>query len=243
MDWLEAIKKLIPTEAAYRDLVQPAAKEVGSALGYSAKAARWLVAPIELLGAYHDRYEQYLIRVGKKVPLENFTQGHPQVCGPALDGLKYTDPNSLLTELFLNLLAAAIDKDRQHNAHPAFAEIIKQLSPDEARVLFELKKGPLVIGMHQQRAEDQPRDVVQDIKYIDIPRDELLYPQNAYMYVTHLIFLNLVDINFGHVPKEEEVREIEGEKVRMQRIRLSPMGKLFAEACVPTSFSFGRAGV
>ena len=41
-----------------------------------------------------------------------------------------------LTELYLNLLARAIDKERCDEAHPAFVTIIEQMSPDEAMVMY-----------------------------------------------------------------------------------------------------------
>ena len=37
--------------------------------------------------------------------------------------------------MYLNLLATAMDKDTVERAHPAFAEVIRQLTPDEARIL------------------------------------------------------------------------------------------------------------
>jgi hypothetical protein len=43
-----------------------------------------------------------------------------------------------LKELYLNLLATASDDRRTHQAHPAFAEIIKQLAPDETKLLNSL---------------------------------------------------------------------------------------------------------
>ena len=52
--------------------------------------------------------------------------------------LRFMEDENPLTELYLNLLARAIDKERCNEAHPAFIKIIEQMSPDEAMVLYVL---------------------------------------------------------------------------------------------------------
>ena len=42
--------------------------------------------------------------------------------------------------MFANLLAAAMDEATSPSAHPAFVEILKQLTPDEARILALLNR-------------------------------------------------------------------------------------------------------
>jgi len=41
--------------------------------------------------------------------------------------------------MYLNLLARAMDQRRVSEAHLAFVETIRQLSPDEALILYKLK--------------------------------------------------------------------------------------------------------
>jgi hypothetical protein len=51
-----------------------------------------------------------------------------------------------LKEMYLNLLATASDDRCADQAHPAFAEVIKQLAPEEAKLLsslFALKMAPV----------------------------------------------------------------------------------------------------
>lgn len=72
------------------------------------------------------------------IPAENLITPPASVAVPALQGLSYTFEESSLKELYLNLLATASDDRRSYQAHPAFAEIIKQLSPNETKLLNSL---------------------------------------------------------------------------------------------------------
>lgn len=136
MDKPEDIAKLLPLSEIYKDLAQPAVKQVGGALESTAKVARLLLAPIEYLAAQSDRWQRYLERIAKQVPEERRIEAHPQVAGPVLEGLRYVDEHNIIADLFVNLLARAIDHDRVSEAHPAFASIISQLSSDEAQIIF-----------------------------------------------------------------------------------------------------------
>ena len=106
----------------YRDLLQPVSREVGH----------------DLCTVYKNRLQRFRKRLLGKVPEDRRQKAHPQIAGPTLEGLKYVDEDGIIAEMFLNLLARAIDKERVGEAHPAFSEIIKHLSPDEAIFLFNL---------------------------------------------------------------------------------------------------------
>jgi hypothetical protein len=71
------------------------------------------------------------------VPEEHLFTPSPSVAIPAMYGLSYSVEEPNLKEMYLNLLATATDDRVKEKAHPAFADIIKQLSPPEARLLLE----------------------------------------------------------------------------------------------------------
>lgn len=62
----------------------------------------------------------------------------PSIAGPALQGLAFSHEETQLKELYLNLLASAMSGSSSKRVHPAFVEVIKQLSPDEAILLQRL---------------------------------------------------------------------------------------------------------
>lgn len=80
------------------------------------------------------------------VPEEEIVNPRPSVAGPTMMGLGFSLDEPELKAMYLNLLAAASVKRVQDQAHPSFAEIIKQLSASEAEALaITLKTGRLPI--------------------------------------------------------------------------------------------------
>lgn len=132
----DKLSKLIPIDKIYDDLAQPAVHEIGEMLHNTTKVARFLWAPIDYLAKQQDRFQNYLKRISEKVEEDNLIETSPRIVGEVFEALKYSEQQSILTELFLNLLARSIDKKTQDKCHPAFPNIIKQLSPDEAVILF-----------------------------------------------------------------------------------------------------------
>ncbi|MCM0612420.1 DUF4393 domain-containing protein [Marinobacter sediminum] len=233
MGWLEDVAKVLPVEKAYDDIASPAFKEIGEAARNTVKASRFLLAPIDYLAAQHERWLNFLKRVNEKVPEENLIPAHPQLAGPVFEGLKYQEQNSLLAELFLNLLARAIDKERANEAHPAFATIISQLSPDEAQIIFYLSKGERPLKQYSPFNLETKLFEKKEVRENHFPLEHLVFPQNYFLYLDHLNSLNLAGAwQHGH---QEPIYE-NGSQVGVNitsYARLTSFGQLFAEACMP----------
>jgi hypothetical protein len=65
----------------------------------------------------------------------------PMIAGPTIDAMKYCGSEPHLRDLFANLLATAMDARTAENVHPAFVEIIKQLSADQAKMIKLAARG------------------------------------------------------------------------------------------------------
>src|SRR5690606_5308033 len=85
----------VPIAEVYRDVAQPAAREVGEALENAAKVARFALAPVDYLAAQHLRWKRYLERVAEKVPEDRRVEAHPQLAGPVFAGLQYVEETSI----------------------------------------------------------------------------------------------------------------------------------------------------
>jgi hypothetical protein len=72
------------------------------------------------------------------IPEEHLITPPASVAVPALLGLSYTFEEPSLKDLYLNLLTTASDDRSAGQAHPAFADIIKQLSSSEAQLLNQM---------------------------------------------------------------------------------------------------------
>lgn len=71
----------------------------------------------------------------RNVPAENIVNPKANVAGPVLESLRYTGHEPSLSDLYANLLAASMDKATASGTHPAFVEIIRQFTPDEAKLV------------------------------------------------------------------------------------------------------------
>lgn len=62
----------------------------------------------------------------------------PHIAVPIIESLRYTGSHEELRELFANLLATSMNTSLAPAAHPAFVEVIRQLSTDEAKIINSL---------------------------------------------------------------------------------------------------------
>lgn len=69
---------------------------------------------------------------------ENIQPPRTSIVGPALEASKYYMDEGEIRQMFARLIATSMDKTRSHKAHHAFVEIIKMLSPLDAKNLYYL---------------------------------------------------------------------------------------------------------
>jgi len=121
---------------AYHDIVSPSAKIVGETL---ANVTRLLIRPIDdAVARATDRRRQIAESVAQRmkgVPRDRWIEPAVNVAGPALQAALFTANDTPLREMYARLLATAMDSQTADAAHPAYVEIIRQLTPDEARLV------------------------------------------------------------------------------------------------------------
>ena len=69
------------------------------------------------------------------IPSENIQEPKLNILGPALESSKYYIEDEDMRNMFAKLLASSMDKSKNDIAHNSFVEIIKQLSPLDAKNL------------------------------------------------------------------------------------------------------------
>jgi hypothetical protein len=153
-----------------------------------------------------------------------------------LDALRYVDDSGIIAEMYLNLLARAMDKQRVTEAHPAFPEIIRQLSRDEAMMLYKLKlkeyayiRWNRIVGAEDSYPYKKLGEIEEKIIENEFPVLELFFPANFALYVEHLAHLNLLVTRPVAYKKSPEATE--GDEVKIE-LRFTKFGRLFSEACV-----------
>lgn len=124
---------------AYDDIIHPAASEIGKTFELIPRAINAALAPLEtwILKKEYN-INQVKIELGKSlstVDPNKIVSPDSYVAVPALQAISYSMSNKELCSLYANLLAKSMVSDTKERVHPAFVEIIKQLSPNDALVL------------------------------------------------------------------------------------------------------------
>jgi hypothetical protein len=138
-DIIDSVKGVVEAVPIYDDMLQPAAKELSKGFLTVAKTINVVLSPLAgVVYGYdkiRDRFFPKIEERLKNVPPENIITPKISVAGPIMEALRYTGSEEALSDLYANLLATSMDKDTATKAHPAFTEIIKQLTPDEAKIV------------------------------------------------------------------------------------------------------------
>ena len=146
LDVINAVAGVAEAIPIYPDMVQPAAKELGKGLLTVAKTVNIALAPLAgVVWGFDKIKERFFPKVEERlrnVPSENIVTPNISVAGPIVEALRYAGSEDTLSDLYANLLAASMDKSTATTAHPAFTEIIKQLTPDEAKLLALFPSDP-----------------------------------------------------------------------------------------------------
>lgn len=129
----------------YDDLAHPAVSETGKILTRIPQAINAAFAPLDIWIAKRNfTVEETKALLAKKlenVEPEKIVSPEPYVAIPALQSISYSMNSDELREMYANLLAQSMNSDTKENVHPAFVEMIKQMSPLDSRVLFYLSEG------------------------------------------------------------------------------------------------------
>jgi Abortive infection alpha len=262
-DIVEVVGKVLDKVPIYPDLIQPAAQEIGKSLVTVAKGIKITLAPLRAVVWGFETIENYITEAVAK-RLKSIEESRLQtpdinVAGPALEALKFAGSNTELRELYANLLATSIDSKTSANAHPAFVEIIKQLSSDEAKLLTEIKKGNFGLLMVLSNHTYGMSEVVKHISWLKrFCETQCAYPDNYEVYLDNLCRLGLTEIRldfklvgsniYEPLKKFEEVQKwikisddkrAKGENHHISfkeySLHTTQMGHKFISACVDDS--------
>ncbi|QDU05414.1 hypothetical protein V6x_51510 [Gimesia chilikensis] len=214
----------------YEDGFADATEEAGKALTDLTKTFRLFTAPIQLLATAQDRLAAYCERVRSEVPEERQIEASPSVATPILLELRYMEVENPITEMYLNLLKCAVDRDRVGDAHPAFVKIIGQLSPDEAMILHHLKSNKIELVEYRKELRDP---LVHAVDGSDYPDPVLAKSPQLSMFLEHLEFLNLVLYKVGEPMILGDLPLIAGFRQFKASAVLTQFGRLFVSACEP----------
>lgn len=198
----------------YGDLAKPAALSVGRALQNLIELGALPLATFSdrrRLIAQHNL--EKLRKELEKVNPANISEVPPEIGMPVLEKLSFVS-DEVLSQLFVNLLAKAADREQSHLAHPSFANIISNLSPDEGLLLIQLadsRRVPFIDGTLIRNSGE----VGAPVDTLHLSPDflpTLTFPNNYRAYLSNLEGLGIIRIRrdvqlsnaSGYAPMEKE---------------------------------------
>lgn len=98
------------------------------------KSEQIQVEHLKNLGKFRNELTQEINHIAP----ENIQSPKTSIAGPALEASKYYMDEDEIRQMFARLIATSMDKTRNHQAHHAYVEIIKMLSPLDAKNLYYL---------------------------------------------------------------------------------------------------------
>lgn len=137
-----AVGELIKA-AGDSDEAKTAARNLGKTAVTITETVNNCLLPLAAVNFAVEKARQYFVNKfaddmaekTKDIPSENIIEPKPSIAGPALQGLAFSLDEDELKNLYLTLLASAMDDRSADNAHPAYVEVLKQLTPEEAQIL------------------------------------------------------------------------------------------------------------
>lgn len=126
-------------EKAYDDIAHPSAKSVGNTISLIPRTVGVLLGKWEKWVINGEESIRLTVNAVKEraaaIPEEKLTEPEPYVAVPAIQQLSYSYDSEELRTLYANLLVSSMNTDTKYKVHPSFVDIIKQLTPDEAKLL------------------------------------------------------------------------------------------------------------
>ena len=232
---LTGIGEVVNSEVAkeaYKDAASPAMKEFGALSEDTVKTFRLFTAPLQLLAAYQDRFAGFCDRVRNKVPDEFQQPAAANIAKPVMEALAFTEDDSPLMSMFEELMSQAIDARKASKLNPTFPELIKNLSPLQAKLIKSLKE-----------SEQITDDIIKDDENLIVKRLYSNFSFDDYGDQAHhlTLFQDLANKNIVHINPNDKIEPADkysklslesGHVVRRTRIKLTMFGRWLADSCV-----------
>lgn len=230
-------------ESAYDDVASPLLKELSKIGVDVVKTFRLATLPFQYGAYFQDRLTRHFSEALNRVPSEYRVAPVESVVLQISEKLRFQEDNAIITEMYIALLECAFDKRRFGQAHPAFANLVAQLSSDEAVLIDHLSGtgakiyiGKKPVSWAQTSGEIDAHLSEGTLEAINlkwgyfINPDVLAEPSYLQLYIEHLVSLGIVVYdNDRPLGLAQSFDLLSGEP--SWAVRLSAFGTLFHQAC------------
>lgn len=193
-----------------------------------------------------EQFHKELLDGINDIPPEKRIAPKMQIVAPAIENAKYCMEEKEVRELFKNLIVASMNSDTVSKVHPAFADIIKQMSPLDAYVLnYFLNSAqvniPLANIKRVNKLESGYNYMYQNLVKLSQPRYSSV---DITLSVENLIRLNVLAIPpDGHITGQTAYEWVYSNPEYIKAKASIDENKYFLdiEKCALRTTSFGRA--
>jgi len=147
---------------AYKDIAQPFTKSTGQLIKVIPDAINAVLLPLNQWVAERkyklDETKKLLAIKLENIDTSKIVTPPSHIAVPALKAISYSMDSDELRNMYAALLASSMNSDKQYSVHPSFVEIIKQLSPFDARLLkiiTETEINPLIDILAKAKPEGE----------------------------------------------------------------------------------------
>lgn len=139
----------------------------------------------------------------QNIPEENLQEPQFSIVGPALEASKFYIDEDEIRIMFAKLIASSMNSSKNDYTHHAFVEIIKMLSPLDAKNLYHLSKSdvqPIAKFIVTNTTEDTLKIIGNNIylSNTDIQNEKIIEPS-----IDNLLRLGLVTITYEEYLKDD----------------------------------------
>ena len=238
----------------YGDLAKPGVQQAGKALGTVIGLGNTALWPILILNektrmTLEKNLEDYREKL-KNTPEEEINGVAPEVGVPIVEKLTHVT-NDELKNMYIALLSKASVSTQSNLAHPAFVNIINNLSPDEAKLVKSIRAslGVPYIEVRLQYKKKEGWTTLNSMIPALPCADELQYPENIHAYISNLEGLGLlktradvcltddslyVEIEESALDKYSGTEDVmPGRQLNLTRgkLEITPFAHMFMDAC------------
>lgn len=194
-----------------------------------------------------ENYKELIIKELTPISPTNVQSPQLSILGPALEASSYYIGDEELRKMFAKLIGATFDKTKNSVTHVSFVEIIKQLSPYDARLLRTFKNNEfypaiaVVSILNHLDNEEYSFKVVKDIVFVS--KENIDMEQNEFS-ISNLIRLGILTNNLSETfpntlkPNAYKVYEenflpvSESIKLKQGMLKVTPFGQNLLKTCL-----------
>lgn len=207
-----------------------------------------------------QNYKKYISSIDEKVTKikeDNLQEPQLSIVGPALEASKYYIEEEKIREMFANLIASSMDSTYNGLVQHSFVEIIKQLSPHDAKLFSSFIDSHALIDIRNENISGEGvylfrnvyfSDSFPDIKFntisllnlekqglIKLVDDRFLSNNTLYDYYENSSLISLLRSQYDNNPSIFFDNKPGKIKIIKKMFFITELGKAFKEVCIKDS--------